>query len=261
MSKIPHKKHAHDELSQMRAQGGIQVQNNNQIVDTYNKLRASKFLTVLGYALPFITIGWWIIKKAKAGRADYFEMLDFWIMTVPLVLALVIALWITVKHALSRHNAAFISIFCALCFFPVFTVVAGNDYLKEDLFALVGKEMPVASDPLLNSYETKDDLNSNFMTDEKREERKNLEEKLIRYKEEFIRKKKPGYINTTADSADSKIEAEDEIVQKAIKKAKAVLAAKKKREEAAAMALKRARQNIKAKSYSEENGSELLEEE
>lgn len=221
----------------------MQANNSNQIAGAYNTQLASKFILALGYTLPLITIVWWVIKKAK-GRENviYFEMLDFWIMTVPLLLALVIALWIALRRSLSRHNAAFISMLCALCCFPVFTAVANSEYLKADLLALIGKEGAILHD-VEGEYSSSSSgsssviVDSTVMTDAKREELRMLEEELKREKEEFLRQKKSGITEG--------IEPKVDVADLAIQKAKAALAAKKKAREAAAKALKQAEENLK----------------
>jgi len=65
MSKIPIKKHTREQLSRMKAQGAMQV-NNSEIVNTYNKQLANKFTIVVGYLLPLITVVWSVVKKMRS---------------------------------------------------------------------------------------------------------------------------------------------------------------------------------------------------
>jgi len=178
MSKIPNKKHSKEELSRIQRQGAMQV-NQNATVQAYTKQLASKFTIFLGYSLPFITIVWWIIIKAKIETPlDGFQVRDIFIMVIPIALALSVALWIALKKALSRHNAAFICIFCLFCCFPIFTTINASEVLKADLLALVGKEMPIVADPLTEDSEPIVDPNSSGITEAERLE-------LLEYKKQL----------------------------------------------------------------------------
>ena len=192
MSKIPNKKHSKAELSRIKAQGAMQLQN-SQVVNTYNKQLASKFTIVIGYTLPLLTIAWWILKKKQTENIGMsFEMLDFFIMVIPILLALLVALWIAIKRVLSRHNSAFISILCILCCFPIATAVNSSDLLKADLLSLMGKESIIEDVPLTDFEEGKSDSATpvqGVMTDEERKELLEYERKLKKENEEFIRNK------------------------------------------------------------------------
>lgn len=192
MSKIPNKKHSKAELSRIKAQGAMQLQN-SQVVNTYNKQLASKFTIVIGYTLPLLTIAWWILKKKQTENIGMsFEMLDFFIMVIPILLALLVALWIAIKRVLSRHNSAFISILCILCCFPIATAVNSSDLLKADLLSLMGKESIIEDVPLTDSEEGKSDSETpvqGVMTDAERKELLEYERKLKKENEEFIRNK------------------------------------------------------------------------
>ena len=192
MSKIPNKKHSKAELSRIKAQGAMQLQN-SQVVNTYNKQLASKFTIVIGYTLPLLTIAWWILKKKQTENIGMsFEMLDFFIMVIPILLALLVALWIAIKRVLSRHNSAFISILCILCCFPIAIAVNSSDLLKADLLSLIGKE-PIIEDASLADSEEGDSDSATpvqgVMTDEERKELLEYERKLKKENEEFIRNK------------------------------------------------------------------------
>ena len=104
MSKIPEQKHSDKELSRLRAQSAMQA-SNSPIVETYNKKLAHKFTIIIGYILPLIAPFWVIVKKIS--KDPEYTMTDFWIMAIPIVIALIIALWIAIKRVLSRHNSAF----------------------------------------------------------------------------------------------------------------------------------------------------------
>ena len=87
MSKIPDHKHSDGELSRLRAQSAMQA-SNSPIVDAYNKKLAHKVTIFIGYALPLIAPFWYVVKKMKKDIG--YSMNDFYIMAVPIVIALII---------------------------------------------------------------------------------------------------------------------------------------------------------------------------
>ena len=188
MSKIPTKKHSKAELSRIKAQSAMQ--NDNSVANTYNKQLASKFTIILGYVLPLITIIWWAIKLQKTKNSSVeFEMSDFYIMTIPIVLALLLAAWIALKRVLSRHNSAFITILCILCCFPIASAINSSEFLKADLFSLVGKEYSVYKDPLIEAEEENSTSINTGMSDAERKELLEYEEKLKLENAEYLRNK------------------------------------------------------------------------
>ncbi len=147
MSKIPNKKHSDDELSDLRARSAMQS-DNSPIVETYNKKIAHKGMVVLGYLLPLSAPLWATLKTmAKSNR---YQMSDFYIMAIPIILALILALWIALKRELSRHNSAFILMLSMFSCFAIADAVNKDKYLKDELMSLIGKGQPV-TDPLLDS--------------------------------------------------------------------------------------------------------------
>jgi len=186
MSKIPNKKHSDKELSQLRAQSAMQA-SNSPIVDTYNKKIASKITIGLGYSLPLVA-PFWSILKSMSENSNY-QMLDIYIMAIPIILGIIIALWIAIKRVLSRHNAAFIFIIASLCCFSVVSAVNSNDFLKSNIIALTSQDGELLDEETSEEEETESDT----MTDEEREELKNALEELRRERQEVeleaVRKK------------------------------------------------------------------------
>ena len=191
MSKIPTKKHTGNELSRIKAQGAIQM--NQNVAQHYTKQLANKFSITLGYLLPLLTITWWIITKARTEtQLDGFLVRDIFIMVIPIFLALLIALWIAVKRVLSRHNAAFIFIVCLFCCFPVVTAINSNETLQANLLSLIGKEMPIVKDPLLEdeiSSESESNQISNGMSEAERKELIEYQKRLEIEYEDALREK------------------------------------------------------------------------
>ena len=188
MSKIPEQKHSDKELSRLRAQSAMQA-SNSPIVETYNKKLAHKFTIFTGYLLPLIAPFWVMVKKFS--KDPEYTMTDFWIMAIPIVIALIIALWIAIKRVLSRHNSAFILILSLLCSFAIISAVNSDKFLKYELMSMIGKDEP-APDPLLK--EDPEDIevgnNSGNMTDEDREALRKAEADLLRSRSEWEREKR-----------------------------------------------------------------------
>jgi hypothetical protein len=147
MSNIPKQKHSNDELSDLRARSAMQVAN-SPIEEIYSKKLAHRAIVVLGYALPLIAPLWAIVNTMR--RVSGYTMGDFYIMTIPVILGLIIALWIALKCVLSRHNSAFILIISLFCCFPIVSAVNSDKYLKYELMSLIGLAQP-DNDPLLDS--------------------------------------------------------------------------------------------------------------
>ena len=175
MPNIPNRKHSKDELSDLRARSAMQTAN-SPIAAVYNKKLANKVVVVIGYALPIIAPAWLLVKELTVGEG--YSLSDFYIMVIPIIIALILALWIAITRVLSRHNAAFILIISLFCCFPIVRAVNSDAYLKYDLMSLIGIE-PTVSDPLLDSDEDGNERNtSNTMTEAERETLRRAEEKL-----------------------------------------------------------------------------------
>ncbi len=147
MSKIPNQKHSDEELSNLRARSAMQSVN-SPVAEIYNKKTANRGIVILGYILPMIAPLWAVVKTMT--EDNNYTMSDFYIMVIPIILALVIALWIALMRVLSRHNSAFILIISVLCCFAIVKAVNSDESLKYELMLLIGKEQPTA-DPLLDS--------------------------------------------------------------------------------------------------------------
>lgn len=187
MSKIPDHKHSDKELSRLRAQSAMQA-SNSPIVETYNKKLANKFTIFLGYALPLTAPFWAIVKKMT--DANY-GMSDFYIMAIPILLALVVALWIALKRVLSRHNSAFILILSLLCSFAIISAVNSDKSLKYDLMSMVGKDAPLP-DPLSENTDeeiTEVGNKTGVMTKADREALRQAEDEIRREQSEWLREK------------------------------------------------------------------------
>jgi len=137
MSKIPSKKHTQEELANLRARSAMEVAN-GAIVETYQKQLASKFVVVLGYALPLIAPLWALLEKVSDSRGC--EMSDIFVMAVPILCAFALVIWIVLKRALSRHHAAFIAILCLFCSFPIVHAVNSVTHIKSELRAYLGDD-------------------------------------------------------------------------------------------------------------------------
>lgn len=217
MSKIPDHKHSDQELSRLRAQSAMQA-SNSPIVETYNKKLANKFTIILGYALPLIVPFWGIVSwMAKDSEST---MTDFYIMAIPILFALLIALWIAIKRVLSRHNSAFILILSLFCSFPLFSMVNSSEYLKYELLSMIGKE-GLTADPLIVNDAESDLVTDSLvggdtgsapdavkeideMTDEERKEAlRQAEENLRRDRSEWLRDK------AARDAAAAELEASE----------------------------------------------------
>lgn len=188
MSIIPDQKHSDDELSRLRAQSAMQAANSS-IVETYNKKLANKGIVIFGYALPLIAPAWLMVKKMTENTV--YSMNDFYIMAIPICLALVIALWIGLLRVLSRHNAAFILMLSLFCCFALVSAVNASKSLKYDLMSLVGKEGSM-SDPLLEPERESDEQVSNIgtsMTEEDHETLKKAREEYKKEREEWLKRK------------------------------------------------------------------------
>ncbi|MGJ8656664.1 MAG: hypothetical protein ACSHX6_09440 [Akkermansiaceae bacterium] len=202
MSKIPDHKHSDKELSRLRAQSAMQA-SNSPIVETYNKKLAHKFTIVVGYVLPLVAPFWLLVKKI-AKDTDY-GMSDFYIMAIPIILALMIALWIAIKRVLSRHNSAFILILSMLCGFAIISAVNSSSRLKYNLMSTVGKDAPLP-DPLLESEEeeVKDAGNkADVMTDADREELKAAEEEMREWLREKAQREKEDTAQKALEAAEA----------------------------------------------------------
>ncbi|MFT5904883.1 MAG: hypothetical protein ACI9E1_000471 [Cryomorphaceae bacterium] len=183
MSKIPSQKHSNDELSDLRARSAMQSVN-SPIAETYNKKLAHRGIVILGYALPMIAPLWAIVKTMTKDTS--YSMSDFYVMVIPVMLALVIALWIATLRVLSRHNSAFILIISVLCCFSIVTAVNSNKYLKYELMSLIGKGQSMA-DPLLDSES--DSGSGDVKGDDIRETLRKAEDELSRERREWEREK------------------------------------------------------------------------
>jgi len=146
MSKIPDKKHNDKELSRLRAQSAMQA-SNSDIATIYTKKLASKPIVILGYILPLAAPLVAVVKTMTKDKS--YDMTDFYIMAIPIILALVIAIWIALMRVLSRHNSAFILIISLLCCFAIVSAVNSDRYLKNELKSMIGKGEPM-QDPLLD---------------------------------------------------------------------------------------------------------------
>jgi len=180
MSKIPEQKHSKRELSNLRAQSAMQTANSS-MAETYNKKIAHKGVVVLGYILPLVAPVWLIVKKVA--NNTFYSIDDFYIMSIPIVLALILALWISLTRVLSRHNSAFICIISLLCCFAIVSAVNSDKNLKYELFSLIGKESPMP-DPLLETDEESVNRSADVLTDEEREELRKWDERARKAKVE-----------------------------------------------------------------------------
>lgn len=172
MSNIPEHKHSDKELSDLRAQSAMQAAN-SPIAATYNKKLAHKGIVILGYALPFTAPLWSFIKSMT--KDEVHTMSDFWIMAIPILIALVIALWIALRRVLSRHNSAFILIISLLCCFAIVSVVNSDKYLRHELMSIIGKDEPMP-DPFLDTEPAVND-SADSLTEEEREQLKEWDSK------------------------------------------------------------------------------------
>ena len=184
MSNIPKHKHSDEELSKLRARSAMQS-STSPIAAIYNKRLAHRGFVILGYALPLIAPIWGTVKLMNKDR-DYL-MNDFYIMTIPIVLALIVALWIALKRVLSRHNAAFIFIISMLCCFPVVNAVSSDKDLRYELMLLIGMEQSIPpSEPLLDTDSGEISQTQELSADEVRELLRKEEERIIRENRERI---------------------------------------------------------------------------
>lgn len=165
MSNIPEHRHSDKELSDLRARSAMQAAS-SPIVAAYNKKLASKGLVILGYALPLIAPIWLLLKKMTKDKN--YELSDFWIMVVPILAALSVALFIALKRVLSRHSAAFIVILSFLCGFAIVSAINNDKYLKYELMSLIGKDSP--SPVAEGSDELSANYGSDSLTDAEREQ-------------------------------------------------------------------------------------------
>lgn len=170
MSKIPQKKHSDKELSDLRARSAMQSAN-SPIVETYNKKLANRGIVILGYILPLTAPLWGFIKAVT--KDTTYTIDDFYIMVIPIVLGLIIALWIALKRVLSRHNSAFILIISLFSCFAILHGVNTDKNFKYDLMSLIGQEpaMP-ETDPLLDSGTN--DMDSEDVREQLRKERERI---------------------------------------------------------------------------------------
>jgi len=183
MSNIPNQKHSDEELSDLRARSAMQAAN-SPIAETYNKKLAHKGIVILGYILPLIAPFWAVVKAMT--KDNGYTMSDFYIMVIPIILALIIALWVALKRVLSRHNSAFILIISLLCCFPIVNAVNSDKFLKYELMSLIGKDQPIA-DPLLGS--DSESGSSAMEGDKVRELLRQERERIRRENSESLRKK------------------------------------------------------------------------
>ena len=140
MSNIPSKKHSDEELSDLRARSAMQAENSS-IAVAYNKKSAHRGIVILGYVLPLVAPLWAVVKGMSEDSG--YTMSDFYIMVIPIILALIIALWIAFTRELSRHNSAFILIISMLCCFAIVNAVNSDKDLKYEMMSLIGKEQPL----------------------------------------------------------------------------------------------------------------------
>lgn len=134
---IPKRKHSDKELSELRARSAMQS-SNSPIAALYQKKLANKGMVVLGYILPLTSP---ILGTVKLMNKDAnYSMGFFYAMAIPIVLAMIIALWIALRCVLSRHNAAFIFIISLFCCFPIVNAVNSDKDLQYELLSLIDKE-------------------------------------------------------------------------------------------------------------------------
>jgi hypothetical protein len=161
----------------------MQMQN-NVIAETYNKKLAHKGMVILGYALPLIAPFWAIVKAMSRNSA--YTINDLFIMVIPVLLALMIALWIALKRVLSRHNSAFILIISLFCCFPIASGVASDKDLRYELMSMLGIEPAIPeTDPSLDSES--EPGSSEMTADEVRERLRKEEERIRRENVERLR--------------------------------------------------------------------------
>lgn len=140
MSYIPQRKHSNQELSELRVRSAM-ISSSSPIAEMYQKKIANKGLVILGYLLPLTAPSWATVKMLT--KEVNYSMNDFYIMLIPIILALIVALWIALKCELSRHNAAFIFIISLVCCFPILNAVNTDKTLRYELVSLFGVEKSV----------------------------------------------------------------------------------------------------------------------
>ncbi len=184
MSKIPNHKHSDEELSRLRARSAMQS-NNSPIAFVYQKKLANRVIVILGYILPLTSPIWGTV-KLMTKDTDYL-LGDFYTMAIPVLLAMIISLFIALRYALSRHNAAFIFIISLLCCFPIVNAVSKDKELRYDLMLLIGMQpsFPI-NDPLLEMESTEESSSENLSPDEVRELLRREEERIQRENRERI---------------------------------------------------------------------------
>lgn len=187
MSNIPEHKHSDKELSDLRAQSAMQAAN-SPIAAIYNKKLAHKGIVILGYILPVIAPLWIFVKNMS--KDSGYTMTDFYIMAIPIMLALVIALWIALKRVLSRHNSAFILILSLLCCFAIVSAVNSDKNLKYDLMSMIGKDAPMP-DPLLDGESPSESKSADYLTEEDREKLREYDRERKEFEAEQKAKSKP----------------------------------------------------------------------